>query len=524
MGDLRGAEPAGRRTPQDEADVGHLPAELRAERDPTGDRPEVQWDDEEHRRAASDGAAPVRTEDVGAVEVEHDDVVHVRQSVEDVVDDLRRCRSGPLAVRAEDPDTTPGRQDRAQLGAVDRPARLEEVGPSCARLLLDAEQHVDAGTAREVDESLTSLPRHVAERSALGRQRRCERRCAGSTAGAHDADDLTHGTDARDVPRYGQAGRAAAVRALVAQACVVSSRCRPPRSHRPTRATAHVVVRLGTFDTVPGGPVSSSTVRRPTAAAFFDLDKTIIATSSAAAFSRPFFAGGLISRRDVLRTAYAQFLYLVGGADADQTERMRAHLSSMVTGWDVAQVSSIVAETLHQYIDPVVYAEAVTLIEDHHAAGHDVVIVSASGGEVVAPIAAMLGADHVIATRMAVEDGRYTGEIDFYAYGEQKAEAVREIAAERGYDLGASYAYSDSITDVPMLSAVGHGFAVNPDRGLRRVAAENGWTVLTFTRPVSLRTRLRPTAPVLTVGTATVLALAAVVVWRLTRRYRQRPA
>jgi HAD superfamily hydrolase (TIGR01490 family) len=270
--------------------------------------------------------------------------------------------------------------------------------------------------------------------------------------------------------------------------------------------------------------VSSSTVRRPTAAAFFDLDKTIIATSSAAAFSRPFFAGGLISRRDVLRTAYAQFLYLVGGADADQTERMRAHLSSMVTGWDVAQVSSIVAETLHQYIDPVVYAEAVTLIEDHHAAGHDVVIVSASGGEVVAPIAAMLGADHVIATRMAVEDGRYTGEIDFYAYGEQKAEAVREIAAERGYDLGASYAYSDSITDVPMLSAVGHGFAVNPDRGLRRVAAENGWTVLTFTRPVSLRTRLRPTAPVLTVGTATVLALAAVVVWRLTRRYRQRPA
>ena len=88
--------------------------------------------------------------------------------------------------------------------------------------------------------------------------------------------------------------------------------------------------------------MSSSTVRRPTAAAFFDLDKTIIATSSAVAFSRPFLAGGLISRRDVLRTAYAQFLYLVGGADADQTERLRAHLSSMVTGWDVAQVSSIV--------------------------------------------------------------------------------------------------------------------------------------------------------------------------------------
>ncbi len=270
--------------------------------------------------------------------------------------------------------------------------------------------------------------------------------------------------------------------------------------------------------------MSSSTVRRPTAAAFFDLDKTIIATSSAVAFSRPFLAGGLITRRDVLRTAYAQFLYLVGGADADQTERLRAHLSSMVTGWDVAQVSAIVAETLHQSIDPTVYAEAVTLIEDHHAAGHDVVIVSASGSEVVAPIAAMLGADHVIASRMSVEDGRYTGEIDFYAYGEKKAEAIREIAAERGYDLGASYAYSDSITDTPMLSAVGHGFAVNPDRGLRRAAAENGWTVLTFSRPVSLRARIHPTAPVLTVGTVAVLAAATLVAWRVAQWYRDRPA
>ena len=108
-------------------------------------------------------------------------------------------------------------------------------------------------------------------------------------------------------------------------------------------------------------------------AAFFDLDKTIIATSSATAFSRPFFAGGLITRRDVLRTAYAQFLFLLGRADADQTDRLRAFLSSMVTGWDVAQVSSIVNETLHLNIEPTVYAEALALIDAHHAAGRDVV-------------------------------------------------------------------------------------------------------------------------------------------------------
>ena len=88
----------------------------------------------------------------------------------------------------------------------------------------------------------------------------------------------------------------------------------------------------------------------PREAAFFDLDKTIIATSSATAFSRPFLAQGLLTRRSVLRTAYAQLLYLVGGADEDQTERLRAQLSRMVAGWDVSLVSSIVAET--SFADP----------------------------------------------------------------------------------------------------------------------------------------------------------------------------
>ena len=88
----------------------------------------------------------------------------------------------------------------------------------------------------------------------------------------------------------------------------------------------------------------------------------------------------------------------------------------------------------------------------------------------VEPIGEMLGVDRVVATRMVIDDGRYTGEIDFYAYGENKAAAMREVAAEGGYDLADCYAYSDSITDLPMLSAVGHPTAVNPDRGLRKAA------------------------------------------------------
>jgi len=257
-------------------------------------------------------------------------------------------------------------------------------------------------------------------------------------------------------------------------------------------------------------------------AAFFDLDKTVIAKSSTLAFSRSFYHGGLINRRAVLKSAYAQFVFLAGGADHDQMERMRQYLSSMCTGWDVQQVREIVAETLHDLIDPLIYDEAATLIEDHHMAGRDVVIVSSSGAEVVEPIGEMLGADRVIATRMVVEDGRYTGDIEYYAYGETKAAAIKELAAAEGYDLARSYAYSDSATDLPLLETVGHPYAVNPDRTLRREAVDRGWPVLVFSRPVSLRQRVPnisvPSRPVLAATAIGAGAAAAGLVWYATRR------
>jgi HAD superfamily hydrolase (TIGR01490 family) len=242
----------------------------------------------------------------------------------------------------------------------------------------------------------------------------------------------------------------------------------------------------------PGHPSHDGRTRatgRP--AAFFDLDKTIIAKSSTLAFSKPFQAGGLISRRAVLRSAYAQFVYLVGGADHDQMEKMREFLSDLCAGWDVQTVRDIVADTLHNIVDPIVYDEAVSLIEEHHLNGRDVIIVSASGTEVVEPIGEMLGADGVIATRMQIVDGKYSGEIDFYAYAENKATAIEELAREKGYDLERSYAYSDSVTDIHMLEIVGHPHAVNPDKELRRQATKRGWPVLVFTKPVTLRSRLR---------------------------------
>lgn len=259
-------------------------------------------------------------------------------------------------------------------------------------------------------------------------------------------------------------------------------------------------------------------------AAFFDLDKTVIAKSSTLAFSRPFFDSGLINRRGVLKSAYAQFVFAFSGADADQVERMRAHLTSLCAGWDVRQVRAIVEETLHDIVDPLVYAEAAQLIAEHREAGHDVVVISASGEEIVAPIAEMIGATHSVGTRMVAVDGRYTGEIDFYCYGENKATAIKQLAAERGYELGACHAYTDSITDLPMLEAVGHPTAVNPDRALRAIASERGWPALTFSRPVSLRSRLQAPSGAAIAVTAIGLgiATAGAATWYGIHRRRKR--
>jgi HAD superfamily hydrolase (TIGR01490 family) len=257
-------------------------------------------------------------------------------------------------------------------------------------------------------------------------------------------------------------------------------------------------------------------------AAFFDLDKTVIAKSSTLAFSKPFFDQGLLNRRAVLKSSYAQFIYLMSGADHDQMDQMRTYVTNMCAGWDVEQVKSIVNETLHDVVDPLVFAEAAELIADHKLCGRDVVVVSASGEEIVAPIARALGATHAMATRMVTKDGKYTGEVAFYCHGEDKAAAVRELALHEGYALEHCYAYSDSITDLPMLESVGNPVVVNPDRALRKEAAARDWTVVTFSKPVSLRDRIPApsSAAVATTAAVGISALAAgALTYSLLRRF-----
>lgn len=136
----------------------------------------------------------------------------------------------------------------------------------------------------------------------------------------------------------------------------------------------------------------------------------------------------------------------------------------------------------------------------------------------------MLGADHVVATRMVVADGAYNGEIEHYVYGQAKAEAITRLAESEGYDLQRSFAYSDSATDIPMLESVGHPYAVNPDRALRKEAAARDWPILTFSRPVRLKQRIQslsmPPRPVLAAAAIGAAAATAGLVWLAARRRR----
>jgi HAD superfamily hydrolase (TIGR01490 family) len=257
-------------------------------------------------------------------------------------------------------------------------------------------------------------------------------------------------------------------------------------------------------------------------AAFFDLDKTIIAKSSVLAFGRPFYREGLLSRRAIVRSAYAQVVYMLVGADESKMEKLREAMLGLTRGWDQSHVAEIVRETLDEVVSPIIFAEALDLFAEHHAAGREVVIVSSSPAEVVEPLAEFLGADRAIATRADLDDdGRYTGQLAFYAYGPYKAVAIRELASRVGIDLGASYAYSDSVTDLPMLELVGHPVAVNPDKELARIAREREWEVREFRQPVRLRDRVPvpPKGPTIAVSGALAVAGAGAAAWWWWRRH-----
>ncbi|HEY5110785.1 MAG TPA: HAD-IB family hydrolase [Acidimicrobiales bacterium] len=245
-------------------------------------------------------------------------------------------------------------------------------------------------------------------------------------------------------------------------------------------------------------------------AAFFDLDKTVIAKSSLVALGPELHARGLLHRRTLIRAGISQLWFQRFGADEKRLNKVRQMVLKITRGWDQDEVRRMVKETISEVIEPLLYAEALELIDHHMAEGHEVFLVSSAPAEIVEPFAELLDITGAISSKSLIDEhGKFTGEMAFFAQGENKAVAIREIAERRGIDLSESYAYSDSETDIAMLEAVGHPFAVNADRTLARYAHERQWPLLTFSHPVTALSRSKSHTPFLV--SALIVGVAAVL-------------
>lgn len=218
-------------------------------------------------------------------------------------------------------------------------------------------------------------------------------------------------------------------------------------------------------------------------AAFFDLDKTLMAGSSGMEFARIARRRGLISRRQIFRWGRDHMRYRLKGATDEETAQVMEVARETLANVTASEISRMWPEVLAGIL-PRVYPEMLAEIYRHQDAGRKTYIVSAAGSDMVSSLATVLGMDGGIGTRYVVsDDGVYTGELNGpFVYGPGKVPAMKQIAEENGIDLSESWAYSDSASDLPMLEAVGNAVAVNPDGPLVAAARENDWQIMRFDR------------------------------------------
>ena len=218
-------------------------------------------------------------------------------------------------------------------------------------------------------------------------------------------------------------------------------------------------------------------------AAFFDLDKTLIQGSSAFQFGRAAYRAGLMSRRQLLADAVANVQFRLRGATDADSMALRERIAASLEGTRVVDLERLGADVLAGIL-PRVYPQMLALAHDHQDHGRAAYIVTAASQELAEMLAKVMALDGAVGSGIsAVHDGVYTGRpTGVFVYRSGKATAIRELAEREGFDLTACYAYSDSESDLPMLEAVGHPVAVNPDATLGRIARERGWDVLRFER------------------------------------------
>jgi HAD superfamily hydrolase (TIGR01490 family) len=255
----------------------------------------------------------------------------------------------------------------------------------------------------------------------------------------------------------------------------------------------------------------------PRAAAFFDLDKTLIEGSSAIDFARASYKRGLMSRSQLIKDLWANVKFRLDGSTDQSTDALRDRVLDAISGTRVTDLSRLAPDVLATLL-PRIYDEVLHEAWEHQDAGRPIYIVTAASQEMAGTLADVLGFDGGIGTRSEVKNGVYTGRPDGpLVYRDGKPEAMREVAEREGIDLSQSYAYSDSESDLPMLRAVGNPVVVNPDAELTRIARAEGWRVMRFDK---LGHRIKIAG-----GVAAVAAAASTVGWasaRLTERTSRR--
>jgi len=234
------------------------------------------------------------------------------------------------------------------------------------------------------------------------------------------------------------------------------------------------------FDRSFRAVLESTTMAEVKAAAFFDLDNTLIRGSSFYYFVKGLVAHGVVSRRQILRFGCDNFRYVRGRKECAQTiatvtQRALHFVQGMSQNFLRGLSEEIVRGFLPKHVVPTIRDK----ILEHAIVGNDTWLITAAPQELAAAVASQLGMSGALGTQTAVINGRYKAELNGPAlHGSQKAEVVRRLAHTFRYDLKRSFAYSDSINDLPMLVSVGRPHAVNPEKELARIATKNNWPLI----------------------------------------------
>ncbi len=214
-------------------------------------------------------------------------------------------------------------------------------------------------------------------------------------------------------------------------------------------------------------------------AAFFDVDNTLVCGSTSILFGKVAFTGGSIKRRDIWRFMWEHVMYMRRGEKNSKMADFKDRALMLTKGHSVEELQGLIDQVYRDEIKPRLWPRSIERLKHHLEQGHEVWLVSAAPVELAQAIADDLGATGALGTIVGHDGNVLTGElVGAPLHGKAKRRAIKALAKERGISLRKSWAYSDSVNDLPMLSAVGNQVAVNPDQPLRRYAVAAGWEIL----------------------------------------------